>query len=108
MKAITITDYLKCSNKARLQASNIPLGHNRKREEAYHRYLMEAIKDCKPRKDGTISFLLVNEAYNQGTKKYPHWMRVCAERTIRESEIHETEKTFCGYRKANILAYVKV
>lgn len=107
MKAITIKDYNRCVYKARMEANKIPTSYCRKREEVYHHFLMLEVAKVHPRKDGKIAFLLVNEGYNQGTSRYPHWIRVCAERTIRISEIHETEKMFCGYKKANILAYVK-
>lgn len=106
MKYITMKDYERCISLAKKEVETIPVSHCRKREECYNRVLIDLIKNCKPRKNGTARFILVDEGKNLGTSKYSKWIRVCNKVNMPSCRV-ETEKTYCYYRKTNVLAFVK-
>ena len=106
IKTITYRDYLRMEMVANAIAENIPKAHCRIREEEFNRSLINSCKNAKSHTDGKPRYIIVLETYNQGTARYPH--------TIKRATMYglgnnpkETEKTFAGYRKANILALVK-
>ena len=80
--------------------------HCRIKEEEYNRKLLNLCENAKTRTDGKIKYIIVVESYNQGNARYPHSIKKVSMYSVGKFA-KETEKTFAGYRKSNILALVK-
>lgn len=107
MKTITMKDFENVTNKAKEVENNIPEGYCRVRQEEYHRTIIRAIESMKTRKETTKPVgMIVRCSYNQGTARYPQNITVAEYVSLYGTE-KETEKMFAGYRKSNILAFVK-
>lgn len=106
IKRITITDFHRMEIAAKQSVENIPSGHCRIKEEEYNRKLINLCENAKTRTDGKIKYIVVTENYNQGTARYPHNIRIVNMYSVGKYA-KETEKTFAGFRKSNILALVK-
>lgn len=106
IKRITFNDFCKMQMIARQAVEHIPYGHCRIKEEQYNKELAKLFDSAKPRTDGKINYIVVTESYNQGTARYPHNIRIVNMYSVGKYA-KETEKTFAGFRKSNILALVK-
>ena len=106
IKRITINDFHRMEIAAKQSVENIPDGHCRIKEEIYNRKLINLCENAKTRTDGKIKYIIVTENYNQGNARYPHNIKKVSMYDIRKYA-KETEKTFAGYKKSNILALVK-
>ena len=106
IKRITINDFHRMEMAAEQSVESIPDGHCRIKEETYNRKLISLCENAKTRTDGKIKYIIVTENYNQGNARYPHNIRKVSMYDVGKSA-KETEKTFAGYRKSNILALVK-
>ena len=106
IKTITYKDFLTMEIAAKQSVENIPDSHGRIKEEAYNRKLINLCENAKTRTDGKIKYIVVMENYNQGNARYPHIIKKVSMYSVGKF-VKETEKTFAGYRKSNILALVK-
>lgn len=106
IKTITYKDFLTMEIAAKQSVENIPDSHCRIKEEAYNRKLINLCENAKTRTDGKIKYIVVMENYNQGNARYPHIIKKVSMYSVGKF-VKETEKTFAGYRKSNILALVK-
>lgn len=106
IKTITYKDFLTMEIAAKQSVENIPDSHCRIKEEAYNRKLINLCENAKTRTDGKIKYIVVVESYNQGNARYPHSIKKVSMYSVGKFA-KETEKTFGGYRKSNILALVK-
>ena len=106
IKTITYKDFLTMEIAAKQSVENIPDSHYRIKEEAYNRKLINLCENAKTRTDGKIKYIVVMENYNQGNARYPHIIKKVSMYSVGKF-VKETEKTFAGYRKSNILALVK-
>lgn len=106
IKTITYKDFLTMEIAAKQSVENIPDSHCRIKEEAYNRKLINLCENAKTRADGKIKYIVVMENYNQGNARYPHIIKKVSMYSVGKF-VKETEKTFAGYRKSNILALVK-
>ena len=106
IKTITYKDFLTKEIAAKQSVENIPDSHCRIKEEAYNRKLINLCENAKTRTDGKIKYIVVMENYNQGNARYPHIIKKVSMYSVGKF-VKETEKTFAGYRKSNILALVK-
>lgn len=106
IKTITYNDFHRMEMVAKQSVKNIPDGHCRIKEEAYNRKLINLCENAKTRTDGKIKYIVVTESYNQGNARYPHSIKKVSMYSIGKFT-KETEKTFAGFRKSNILALVK-
>lgn len=106
IKRITFNDFRKMQMIARQAVEHIPYGHCRIKEEQYNKELAKLFDSAKTRTDGKIKYIVVMENYNQGNARYPHNIKKVSMYDIGKYA-KETEKTFAGYRKSNILALVK-
>lgn len=106
IKRITFNDFRKMQMAARQATEHIPDGYCRIKEEEYNKKLAKLFDTVKTRTDGKINYIVVTESYNQGTARYPHNIRIVNMYSIGKNP-KETEKTFAGFRKSNILAFVK-
>lgn len=106
IKRITFNDFRRMQMAARQAVENIPDGHCRIKEEEYNRKLLNLCENAKTRTDGKIKYIVVMENYNQGNARYPHSIKKVSMYSVGKF-VKETEKTFAGYRKSNILALVK-
>lgn len=106
IKTITYKDFLTMEIAAKQSVENIPDGHCRIKEEAYNRKLINLCENAKTRTAGKIKYIVVVESYNQGNARYPHNIKKVSMYDIGKF-VKETEKTFAGYRKSNILALIK-
>lgn len=105
IKRITITDFHRMEIAAKQSVENIPDSHCRIKEE-YNRKLINLCENAKTRTDGKIKYIVVMENYNQGNARYPHSIKKVSMYSVGKYA-KETEKTFAGFRKSNILALVK-
>lgn len=106
IKRITFNDFRRIQMIARQAVEYIPDGHCRIKEEEYNKKLINLCENAKTRTDGKIKYIVVVESYNQGNARYPHNIKKVFMYSIGKFT-KETEKTFAGYRKSNILALVK-
>lgn len=106
IKTITYKDFLTMEIAAKQSVENIPDGHCRIKEEAYNRKLINLCENAKTRTAGKIKYIVVKENYNQGNARYPHSIKKVSMYSVGKLA-KETEKTFAGFRKSNILALVK-
>lgn len=106
IKRITFNDFHRMEIVAKQSVENIPNGHCRIKEEAYNRKLLNLCENAKTRTDGNIKYIVVVESYNQGNARYPHSIKKVSMYSVGKYA-KETDKTFAGYRKSNILALVK-
>ena len=106
IKTITYKDFLTMEIAAKQSVENIPDSHCRIKEEAYNRKLINLCENAKTHTDGKIKYIVVMENYNQGNARYPHIIKKVSMYSVGKF-VKETEKTFAGYRKSNILALVK-
>lgn len=106
IKRITLNDFHRMGIVAKQSVENIPNGHCRIKEEAYNRKLLNLCENAKTRTDGKIKYIIVTENYNQGNARYPHNIKKVSMYSVGKYA-KETEKTFAGFRKSNILALVK-
>ena len=106
IKTITYKDFLTMEIAAKQSVENIPDSHCRIKEEAYNMKLINLCENAKTRTDGKIKYIVVMENYNQGNARYPHIIKKVSMYSVGKF-VKETEKTFAGYRKSNILALVK-
>ena len=106
IKTITYKDFLTMEIAAKQSVENIPDGHCRIKEEAYNRKLINLCENAKTRTAGKIKYIVVVESYNQGNARYPHNIKKVSMYDSGKF-VKETEKTFAGYRKSNILALIK-
>ena len=106
IKTITYKDFLTMEIAAKQSVENIPDSHCRIKEEAYNRKLINLCENAKTRTAGKIKYIVVKENYNQGNARYPHNIKKVSMYDIGKF-VKETEKTFAGYRKSNILALIK-
>lgn len=106
IKRITLTDFHRMEMAAKEAVENISNGHCRIKEEEYYRELAKLCNSAKTRTDGKIKYIIVTENYNQGNARYPHNIRIVNMYSVGKNP-KETEKTFAGFRKSNILALVK-
>ena len=106
IKTITYKDFLTMEIAAKQSVENIPDGHCRIKEEAYNRKLINLCENAKTRTAGKIKYIVVKENYNHGNARYPHSTKKVSMYSVGKF-VKETEKTFAGYRKSNILALVK-
>ena len=106
IKTITYKDFLTMEIAAKQSVENIPDSHCRIKEETYNRKLVNLCENAKTRTDGKIKYIVIVESYNQGNARYPHNIKKVSMYDIGKYA-KETEKTFAGYRKSNILALVK-
>ena len=106
IKTITYKDFLTMEIAAKQSVENIPDSHCRIKEEAYNRKIINLCENAKTRADGKIKYIVVMENYNQGNARYPHIIKKVSMYSVGKF-VKETEKTFAGYRKSNILALVK-
>ena len=106
IKTITYNDFHRMKMAAKQSVENIPDSHCRIKEEAYNRKLLNLCENAKTRTDGKIKYIVIVESYNQGNARYPHNIKKVSMYDIGKYA-KETEKTFAGYRKSNILALVK-
>ena len=106
IKTITYKDFLTMEIAAKQSVENITDSHCRIKEEAYNRKLINLCENAKTRTDGKIKYIVVMENYNQGNARYPHIIKKVSMYSVGKF-VKETEKTFAGYRKSNILALVK-
>ncbi len=106
IKTITYKDFHRMEMAAKQSVENIPDNHCRIKEEAYNKELINLCENAKTRTDGKIKYIIVVESYNQGNARYPHDIRKVSMYDIGKYA-KETEKTFAGFRKSNILALVK-
>lgn len=107
MKTITVKDFEKIVAKAKEAENGIAKGHCRIRQEEYHNTIIKEVQKAKSRKetDKPVA-IIVRGSFNQGTRKYSHYIRT-AEYVVLKGDEKETEKMLGGYRKSNILAFVK-
>lgn len=106
IKTITYKDFLTMEIAAKQSVENIPDGHCRIKEETYNRKLIYLCENANTRTAGKIKYIVVMENYNQGNARYPHNIKKVSMYSVGKFA-KETEKTFAGYRKSNILALVK-
>lgn len=106
IKRITFNDFRRIQMIARQAVEHIPDGHCRIKEEEYNRKLLNLCENAKTRTDEKIKYIVVVESYNQGNARYPHSIKKVSMYSVGKYA-KETEKTFAGYRKSNILALVK-
>lgn len=106
IKTITYKDFLTMEIAAKQSVENIPDSHCRIKEEAYNRKLINLCENAKTRTAGKIKYIVVVESYNQGNARYPYNIKKVSMYDIGKF-VKETEKTFAGYRKSNILALIK-
>lgn len=106
IKTITYNDFHRMEMIAKQSVENIPDSHCRIKEEAYNRKLINLCENANTRTAGKIKYIVVKENYNQGNARYPHNIKKVSMYDIGKYA-KETEKTFAGYRKSNILALVK-
>ena len=106
IKTITYKDFHRMEIAAKQSVENIPDSHCRIKEEAYNRKLINLCENAKTRTNGKIKYIVVMENYNQGNARYPHSIKKVSMYSVGKFA-KETEKTFAGYRKSNILALVK-
>ena len=106
IKRITINDFHRMELAAEQSVENIPDSHCLIKEEAYNRNLVNLCESAKTRTDGKIKYIVVMENYNQGSARYPHNIKKVSMYSVGKYA-KETEKTFAGFRKSNILALVK-
>ena len=106
IKTITTKDYEKAVLVAECEENKIPSAHNRIREEVFYKSLADQIKKCKCRKFGKNAKYVFTYSRNQGTSKYPSYVTAVSVSPIYGTE-KETEKTFDGIRKCNILCFIK-
>lgn len=107
MKVITIRDYDKIKEKAKQSIKNIPFSHYRIREEKENEELIKLVTTAKTRANGKPRYLIITESYNQGTRKWSHYIKIVRQVDIEGKNEHETPCTLYGYRKDKILAIVK-
>ena len=107
MKVITIKDYSRIKQQAKKSIENIPSSHCRIREEKENEELIKLITTVKSRTSGKPRYLIVAEPYNQGTRKWSHYIKVVRQINIEGKDGHETPCTLYGYKKDKILAIVK-
>ena len=107
MKTITLKDYRKIEQKAKKSVENIPYSHCRILQETKEKNVIEGIKNARERKAGKPLYLALRVLYNQGTKKYPHWIATVELINIKNIEAHETSCRLYGRKKDNILAFIK-
>lgn len=107
MKVITIRDYGKIKEKAKQSIKNIPSSHCRIREEKENEELIKLVTMAKTRTNGKPHYLIITESYNQGTRKWSHYIKIVRQVDIEGKNEHETPCTLYGYRKDKILAIVK-
>lgn len=106
IKRITFNDFRRMQIAAKQSVEHISNGHCRIKEEVYNRKLINLCENAKTRTDGKIKYIIVTENYNQGNARYPHNIKKVSMYDIGKYA-KETEKTFAGYKKSNILALVK-
>lgn len=106
IKRITTNDFHRMEMAASQAVGNIPDGHCRIKEEEYNKELAKLCNTARTRTDGKIKYIVVTESYNQGNARYPHNIKKVSMYDIGKYA-KETEKTFAGFRKSNILALVK-
>lgn len=107
MKVITIKDYSRIREKAKQSIENIPSSHCRIREEKENEELIKLITTIKSRTNGKPHYLIVAEPYNQGTRKWSHYIKVVRQINIEGKDENETPCTLYGYGKDKILAIIK-
>lgn len=106
IKRITFNDFRRMQIAAKQSVEHISNGHCRIKEEEYNRKLLNLCENAKTRTDGKIKYIIIVESYNQGNARYPHSIKKVSMYSVGKFA-KETEKTFAGYRKSNILALVK-
>lgn len=106
IKRITFNDFRRMQIAAKQSVEHISNSHCRIKEEEYNRKLLNLCENAKTRTDGKIKYIIVVESYNQGNARYPHSIKKVSMYSVGKFA-KETEKTFAGYRKSNILALVK-
>lgn len=106
IKRITFNDFRRMQTSVKQSVENIPDSHCRIKEEEYNRKPLNLCENAKTRTDGKIKYIVVVEPYNQGNACYPHNIKRVSMYSVGKYA-KETEKTFAGYRKSNILALVK-
>ena len=86
---------------------NIPYSHCRILQETEERNIVEGIENARERKSGKPLYLALRVLYNQGNRKYPHWIETVELIDIKNVEAHETPCRLYGRKKDNILAFIK-
>lgn len=107
MKTITLRDYKKIEQMAEKSVENIPYSHRRILQETKEKNIIEGIRNTKERKPGKPLYLALKVFYNQGNKKYPHYIETVELVNIENIEAHETPCRLYGRKKDNILAFIK-
>ena len=107
MKTITLRDYKKIKQMAEKSIENIPYSHCRILQETKEKNIIEGIRNTKERKPGKPLYLALKVLYNQGNKKYPHYIETVELVNIKNIEAHETPCRLYGRKKDNILAFIK-
>ena len=107
MKTITLKDYKKINQMAEKSVENIPYSHCRILQEAKEKNVIEGIRKARERKPGKPLYLALKVLYNQGNKKYPHYIETVELVNIKNIEAHETPCRLYGRKKDNILAFIK-
>lgn len=107
MKTITMNDYRKIIHAAKKSVENIPYSHCRILQETEERNIVEGIENARERKSGKPLYLALRVLYNQGNRKYPHWIETVELIDIKNVEAHETPCRLYGRKKDNILAFIK-
>ena len=90
MKTITINDYRKIKHAASKSVKSIPYSHCRISQETEEKNIIEGIKNARERKAGKPLYLALKVLYNQGNRKYPHWIETVELIDIKNVEEHET------------------
>lgn len=86
---------------------NILYSHCRILQETEERNIIEGIKNARERKAGKPLYLALRVLYNQGNRKYSHWIETVELIDIKNVEAHETPCRLYGRKKDNILAFIK-
>lgn len=107
MKTITMNDYRKIKHAAKKSVENISYSHCRILQETEERNIIEGIENARERKAGKPLYLALKVLYNQGNRKYPHWIETVELIDIKNVEAHETPCRLYGRKKDNILAFIK-
>lgn len=115
-KYITIKDYERIKENARTEADKIPFSYRRIKEETECTTVINGVRKTKERKEGKASYLLLMENYNQGTRKWSHWIKSTYLVKVPDGKIVTTERKqrngriirrINGYMEDKVLAIIK-
>lgn len=94
-----MNDYRKIKHAAKKSVENIPYSHCRILQETEERNIIEGIENARERKASKPLYLALRVLYNQGNRKYPHWIETVELIDIKNIEAHETPCRLYGRKK---------